>query len=105
MENPDMKAKFLGVVFVDPCLMAVMIGQNLDLSSPPKHALMTRMADESTGTAPQNATSTPAPAKTGPTKHKLGPLNVSVDWRTRAEGWDWFQGKTEETEYPSWHSL
>jgi hypothetical protein len=42
---------------------------------------------------------------TGPSKHKLGPLNISVNWRTRAEGWDWFQGNIGNNEYPFWNSL
>src|SRR5258708_17381505 len=24
--------------------------------------------------------------------HKLGPLDISISWRTRAEGWNWFEG-------------
>lgn len=46
-----------------------------------------------------------AASSTGPSKHKLGPLNISVNWRTRTEGWDWFQGNTGDNEYPFWNSL
>jgi len=37
--------------------------------------------------------------------HKLGPLDVSINWRTRAEGWEWFQGNTGNSDYPFWDSL
>jgi len=38
-------------------------------------------------------------------KHKLGPLEISVNWRTRAEGWYWFQGPTGNSDYGLWDSL
>lgn len=47
----------------------------------------------------------PAPASTLPAKHKLGPLEISVNWRTRAEGWNWFQGDTGNSDYGLWNSL
>ncbi|HEY3973544.1 MAG TPA: alginate export family protein [Candidatus Sulfotelmatobacter sp.] len=40
-----------------------------------------------------------------PAKHKLGPLEISVNWRTRAEGWYWFQAPTGNSEYGLWDSL
>ncbi len=40
-----------------------------------------------------------------PPKHKLGPLEISINWRTRAEGWYWFEGKTGDSEYGFWDSL
>jgi hypothetical protein len=40
-----------------------------------------------------------------PPKHKLGPLEVSINWRTRAEGWNWFEGKTGNSDYGLWDSL
>lgn len=43
----------------------------------------------------------PAP----PPKHKLGPFDISINWRTRVEGWNWFQGNTGNSEYPFWDSL
>src|ERR1700686_3982487 len=55
---------------------------------------------------PPQAT-TPAPPKdpSPAAKHKLGPLEVSINWRTRAEGWNWFQGKTGNSDYGLWDSL
>ena len=43
----------------------------------------------------------PAP----PPKHKLGPFEISINWRTRAEGWNWFEGPTGNSDYPLWDSL
>jgi len=40
-----------------------------------------------------------------PKKHMLGPLEVSVNWRTRAEGWYWFEAPTGNSEYGFWDSL
>jgi hypothetical protein len=59
-------------------------------------------ADPKPGPAPQSS----APAKPpAPPKHKLGPLDISINWRTRAEGWNWFQGNTGNSDYGLWHSL
>jgi hypothetical protein len=38
-------------------------------------------------------------------KHKIGPFEISINWRTRAEGWNWFEGKTGNSDYPLWDSL
>ena len=48
---------------------------------------------------PQKKESAPPP------KHKLGPLEISVNWRERVEGWDWFKGNSGNNEYPFWDSL
>ncbi|HTS37316.1 MAG TPA: alginate export family protein [Candidatus Solibacter sp.] len=40
-----------------------------------------------------------------PPKHKLGPLEISVNWRTRAEGWYWFQAPIGNSDYGFWDSL
>ncbi len=57
-----------------------------------------------------NATSPPTPPLPSPAsaptaKHKLGPFEISVNWRTRAEGWNWFQGGTGNSDYGLWNSL
>jgi hypothetical protein len=66
------------------------------------------------GTAPVRAQRSPAPVqqptpeKQSPprsVKHKLGPVEVSVNWRVRAEGWDWFKGNQGNSHYPLAHSL
>ena len=40
-----------------------------------------------------------------PAKHKLGPLEITINWRTRAEGWNWFEGPTGNSDYGLWDSL
>jgi hypothetical protein len=48
------------------------------------------------------------PDKKGPAplpKHKIGPFEISINWRTRAEGWNWFEGPTGNSDYPLWDSL
>ncbi|HTV58580.1 MAG TPA: alginate export family protein [Verrucomicrobiae bacterium] len=70
------------------------------------------------GTAKAQDAGTPKPAMTAAqstpekkkdeataTKHKLGPLDVTVDWRTRVEGWDWFEANTGNNNYAFGHSL
>lgn len=66
---------------------ALVAGDNADL------------AKASTGEAQPK----PAPAPSGP--HKLGPLNVSVNWRFRTEAWDFFQPTTGQNAYAFEHSL
>jgi hypothetical protein len=53
----------------------------------------------------QTAAETPHNRPAPPVKHKLGPLEISINWRTRAEGWNWFQGKTGNSDYGFWDSL
>lgn len=44
-------------------------------------------------------------ANTGaPAKHRIGPLEISINWRTRTEGWSWFQGDTGNSDYGFWNS-
>jgi len=40
-----------------------------------------------------------------PAKHKLGPLEITVNWRTRVEGWNWFQADSGNSDYGFWNSL
>ena len=46
----------------------------------------------------------PQPTAPAPAKHKLGPLEISVNWRTRAEGWNWFEGHAGNSDYGFWDS-
>ncbi len=55
--------------------------------------------------ATRQTTETPHSRPAPPVKHKLGPLEISINWRTRAEGWNWFQGKTGNSDYGLWDSL
>ncbi len=53
--------------------------------------------------APQTPTS-PSSAGVAPAKHKVGPLELSVNWRTRTEGWNWFEGQAGNSDYGYWTS-
>lgn len=46
----------------------------------------------------------PSSVDAAPTIHKVGPLEISVNWRTRAEGWNFFQGPTGGSDYGFWNS-
>src|SRR5262245_7213313 len=37
--------------------------------------------------------------------HKLGPLDIAADWRVRAEGWNWFESDSGDSDYAFTHSL
>jgi hypothetical protein len=57
------------------------------------------------GTAPAPQPSPEKKEVAPPPKHKIGPFEISVNWRTRAEGWNWFQGPTGNSDYGLWNSL
>jgi len=38
-------------------------------------------------------------------KHKIGPFEITINWRSRAEGWNWFEGNTGNSDYGLWDSL
>jgi len=61
--------------------------------------------DPTPAPAAQPQTTVQKPKDTTPTKHKLGPLDVSVNWRTRTEGWNWFQAPTGNSDYGYFGSL
>lgn len=51
------------------------------------------------------AAPSPVPTNGAPSKPKLGPLEVSVNWRTRSEGWNWFEAPAGNSDYGFWNSL
>ncbi|HTF43700.1 MAG TPA: hypothetical protein VK641_07380, partial [Terriglobales bacterium] len=55
--------------------------------------------------APSAKQALPEKRDSPPPKHKIGPFEVSINWRTRAEGWNWFQGSTGNSDYGLWNSL
>ena len=78
--------------------------------APQQAALLTASPADASGPQASTAASTPPthtapPNHAAPVKHKLGPLDVVVNWRTRAEGWYWFQGNTGNSTYGLWGSL
>ena len=59
---------------------------------------------------PSAAANAPSPAPKpklapAPVQHKLGPLNISANWRLRTEAWDWFQPASGGNTYGFGHSL
>jgi hypothetical protein len=82
---------------------AMLFGQQTQTPASPAPSSTTQPAKS---LAPAQATA-PAPRKNPSplAKHKLGPLEVSINWRTRAEGWNWFQGKSGNSDYGLWDSL
>jgi hypothetical protein len=86
----------------------VLAQQPLRVAEAPDSSLQQAVAAVSSASAPaaQQATGdsshrAPAPQP----KRKLGPLEISINWRTRAEGWNWFEGKTGNSDYGLWDSL
>src|SRR5256885_12851247 len=60
---------------------------------------------EPTSTAPKTESS-PAPKPQTSSPHKLGPLDLTVNWRFRTEAWDWFEPPIGgQNAYPLDHSL
>lgn len=47
----------------------------------------------------------PKPATTPAGPHKLGPLDIVINWRVRAEAWDWFVPSAGDNAYGFEHSL
>jgi hypothetical protein len=95
-----MKSRLTGCLLVMTFLSGVMAGQQSQVS-----ALATSASSPlPTAAAPaQQSPEKKAPA--APPKHKIGPFEITINWRTRAEGWNWFQGKTGNSDYPLWDSL
>jgi Alginate export len=59
--------------------------------------------------APQSGSLTaPAAEKKAsktPKKHKVGPLEIAINWRARSETWDWFKSGTGDGAYTFGHSF
>ncbi len=55
--------------------------------------------------APNQQSTPEKKASPAPPKHKIGGVEVSINWRTRAEGWNWFQAPTGNSDYGLWDSL
>jgi hypothetical protein len=62
-------------------------------------------AQEATPAQPQQPEPAAKQADAPAPKRTLGPLEVSVNWRTRAEGWYWFEAPTGNSTYGFWDSL
>ncbi len=62
-------------------------------------------AQQQTAVASPQSKNTKDKDSAQPKKHKLGPLDIAVNWRARAEGWDWFKGATGNGNYTFGDSL
>jgi hypothetical protein len=84
--------------------MVVLVGslfaQQSQPATPPVVALV-----EAPSSPAQQQTMAPAKPVPSPPKHKIGPLEITVNWRSRAEGWNWFEGPTGNSDYGLWDSL
>lgn len=90
------------------CLSAAVLFSGMMFAQ--QSGLVTQVAvDTAPTTNSASPSRVPVPAHSAataaPTKHKLGPLEISVNWRTRAEGWNWFQGDSGNSDYGLWNSL
>ena len=71
---------------------------------PPSTTVSTSASTASTA-ASDSAGANPKPAPAPGGAHKLGPLDVSINWRFRVEAWDFFQPPTGQNSYAFEHSL
>ena len=98
-----MKSVFVGWLIVTALTFASLNGfgqqsQGMSQSSSQPQQVA-RLAAEP---PPPQDSKAPAPK---PAKHKMGPFEISINWRTRTEGWNWFEGNTGNSDYPFWDSL
>ena len=85
----------------------------LTLAAAPIFAQQSSTATPATSTptssqpAAIKAIAAPAPliAPTPPPTHKMGPLQININWRERTEDWNWFKGNTGNSDYTFWDSL
>src|SRR5216683_29999 len=89
-----MKRNFVRIIF-----MAVLALHGTTLLGQQQATLVAPSAPTGSG----SAAAKPAPATAGP--HKLGPLNVTVNWRFRSEAWDFFEPPSGQNAYAFEHSL
>ena len=94
---------------ISECLSAILLfsGVTLAQQSPSVSQAGVAPAPAANVTSASSTSVPPAPSASTapPAKHKLGPLEISVNWRTRAEGWNWFQADTGNSDYGLWNSL
>ena len=61
-------------------------------------------ADTMGPTPASQASPSPSPAMAPLAKQKLGPFEISLNWRTRTEGWNWFEAQAGDSDYGFWNS-
>jgi len=97
-----MKSVVVGHIVLGACLLssAGALGQQLQGEATRTGSQQVAHLD-ATPALPQESKATAQK----PTKHKIGPFDISVNWRTRTEGWNWFEGNTGNSNYPLFDSL
>ncbi|MBO0911256.1 MAG: alginate export family protein [Acidobacteria bacterium] len=81
-------------------------GQQVEAQNPPESPSVEAAGlAGGAGTHPAPASPAPAARAAEPDKLKAGRFELSINWRTRTEGWDWFQGTAGNNEYPFFDSL
>lgn len=119
LANHDLRSRFLNLFLL--ALFALPSGmlwgrQQATLASPPVSHLVggengtAANAPVPGGISPAtevngNSSPKPAPVPAPAVQHKLGPLNVSINWRFRTEAWDFFQPASGQNTYAFEHSL
>jgi len=83
-------------------LSGAMFGQQT--LSAAKLETMPATANSANAAATPSSPASPSTVTTAPSKHKVGPFEISVNWRSRAEGWNYFQGPTGNSDYGFWDS-
>ena len=82
-------------------MVSVAVAQQAQTPAPQADSQPAQIAQLNALPAPQSSQTASRPAE----KHKVGAFDISVNWRTRTEGWNWFQGNTGNSEYPFFDSL
>lgn len=111
----DMKFKFAGcfslgiVVFAGGIVFAQQLVQGDEAASSDSSQVAsttnsTPSPDSSASPAAAQQSPVAASPQAAPPKHKIGPLEVSINWRSRPEGWYWFEGKAGNSDYGFWDS-
>jgi hypothetical protein len=76
------------------------------IASAISHESELRNGDKPSAASTASPGANPKPAPGTPEQHKLGPLNLTVNWRFRTEAWDWFEPSTPaQNAYAFEHSL
>jgi len=99
-----MKSVFVGHIILGASLLitSMAVSQQSQDATTHADARTQQVAHLDALPSPPQESKAPAPK---PAKHKVGPLDISINWRTRTEGWNWFEGNTGNSDYSLFDSL
>lgn len=86
-------------------LSGVSLLAQVQAAFPALSATVSTSANTTSPAASDSAGANPKPAPAPDGAHKVGPLDVTVNWRFRIEAWDFFQPPTGQNAYAFEHSL